>query len=207
MNVISYVRVSTAKQGDDGYGLEAQRQQIAAHCEFKGWTVVREVREVASGGKHDRQGLQDALRSLENGEADGLVVAKLDRLARSIAQVDQILTLSTSQGWAFVAMDLSVDTSTASGRMVANVLAAVAQWERETISERTRAGLAAKVALEGPLKGNKPSVSAGVRGQIRTLRGKGMTLKAIADSLQADRVPTAQGGKWHASTVRWVLEH
>lgn len=208
MNVIAYRRVSTDQQGESGLGLAAQTAAVEQYAALHGHEIVAWEQDVASGGKDDREGLERALAQLAAGEAEGLIVAKLDRLARSIAQVDRILTLSTKQGWTFAALDLSVDTATASGRMVANVLAAVAQWERETIGERTSAALQAKKArLGGTLPGTRPAVQESVRERLKAMRSRGMTLKAIADSLQADRVPTAQGGRWHASTVRHVLNH
>lgn len=207
MKLIGYYRVSTDAQGESGLGLEAQQAAVRSHVALRGDELIGEVVEVASGGRDDREALAAVLARLARGEADGLIVAKLDRLARSIAQVDRVLDLSQRQGWRLVALDLGVDTDTASGRLVVNVLAAVAQWERETIGERTRDGLAAKREREGGrLKGNKPSLPAQTVARIRRLRARGLSLRQIARELEQQGVETAQGGRWHAGTVAYVLD-
>jgi len=204
MRVFAYLRVSTDGQGESGLGLEAQREQIRLACEMKGWEpVFRE--EVESGRKNDRPVLTEMLADLRHNHMDGLVVSKLDRLARSIKQVDEVLSQSTKYGWTFCALDLGVDTSTATGRMVTNMIAAIAQWEGEMIGERTKAALAAKVARDPDcLKRPDQAVGSEVVKCITTWRNSGLTYKAIAELLEQQGFITAQGGKWHASSVRWI---
>jgi len=105
-----------------------------------------------------------------------------------------------------VALDLGVDTSTPAGELMANVFASFAQFERRLIGVRTREGLAQK-KREGVQLGRRRAVPSHVVATIQTMRAKGSTLTAIADTLTANNIPTAHGGaRWYASTVRHVLE-
>src|SRR5262245_61015000 len=109
------------------------------------------------------------------------------------------------QGWALVALDCAVDTSTATGEAMANMLATFAQFERRLIGQRTREALAVKKA-SGVRLGRPPTVPQTVVRRIQRQRDGGRSLRAIADSLNRDRVPTAQGGaQWYAATVRGIL--
>ena len=108
------------------------------------------------------------------------------------------------RGWAPVVLDLGVDTTTPAGEMVASVMMSVAQWERKIIAQRTREALAANRA-QGATLGRPRQLPVAVRRRIIRMRERGMTLRAIADKLNDEAVPTAQGGtRWHASTVRLI---
>lgn len=208
MKLIAYYRVSTEAQGESGLGLAAQRAAVEAHAALRGDEIIAHVEEIASGGKADRVLLTAALECLKAGEADGLIVAKLDRLARSIAQVDRVLTAANKYGWSLVALDLGVDTSSASGRMVANVLAAVAQWERETIGERTSAALQAKkVRNGGKLKGSRPCVEPSILLWMQKRRREGWSYRLIAERATDVGLKTSQGGKWRPGTVKHILDN
>lgn len=206
MQAIGYARVSTDEQAGTGLGLGAQREAIRAAAELRGWELVGTVEDAGASGKDlSRPGIARALEMLAAGEAEALVVAKLDRLSRSVSDFAACLDRSRREGWGFVALDLGVDTTTAAGELVANVMASVAQWERRAIGERTREALAAK-RREGVQLGRPVSLSADVEARIVAAREAGASLRAIADELTADEVPTAQGGaRWYASTVRGVL--
>jgi DNA invertase Pin-like site-specific DNA recombinase len=144
-------------------------------------------------------------RRRPSGEADTLVVAKLDRLSRSMLDFAQLMETARKESWALVALDVNVDTTTPSGEMVAGVTAVVAQYERRLIGQRTRDGLAAKRA-EGVRLGRRSTLPVDVQERVVGARSEGMSLRAIADALNADSVPTGQGGsRWHASSVRAVL--
>lgn len=203
--VIGYVRVSTAEQAAGGHGLDAQESAIRHEVERRGWVLVRIARDEGASGKDtDRPGLLEALRDVRDGAASGLVVGKLDRLSRSVVDFGTILDHFNEWGATLVALDLGVDTSTPTGRLVANVLASVAEWERETIGQRTKDGLAVAKAKGRQVGG--PSVPSDVRERIATMRADGLTLRAIADSLNDAGVPTARGGTtWRASTVNSAL--
>ncbi len=152
-----------------------------------------------------RPGLEEALALLEGGGAAALIVSKLDRLSRSTKDFASLMERAQKRGWAPVVLDLGVDATTPAGELVASVMVSVAQWERRAIGQRTKEALAAKKA-QGATLGRPRQLPERVRKRIRRMRERGMTLRAIADDLNAKGVPTAQGGaKWHASTVHKVL--
>ena len=207
--MVAYVRRSKAnkKRPDDvAYGIEAQRTAIRAQAEREGWELVWAPADDGQTGAHTRRpGLTWALEHLAAGQADGLIVAKLNRLSRSVADFAQLLRTAKKQRWSVVALDLGIDTATVNGRLVANIVMSVAEWEREIISQRTTEGLAeakeAGVRLGRPVLVPKPVVRT-----IRRMRSNGHTLRAIADKLNDDNVPTVHGGaRWHSSTVSGVL--
>jgi DNA invertase Pin-like site-specific DNA recombinase len=205
---IGYVRVSTSEQSESGLGLEAQRQAIRAEALRHGWEllVIHEDAGVSGKALMGRPGLQDALDAVEAHGSDAvLVVAKLDRLSRSMLDFASIMKVSEKQGWGIVALDLGVDTSTPSGEMMANILATFAQFERRLIGQRTKDALSIKKA-EG-VKLGRPTVTApGTVARIQALRAEGLSLRAIAGKLNEEGVPTSQGGKqWYASTVRSMI--
>lgn len=202
MRVIGYVRVSTAEQGESGAGLEAQESAIRAEVKHRGWELVEIRTDIASGKSlRRRDELGRTLRDLKDGNADALVVAKLDRLSRSVLDFAAVMETAQVEGWSLLVLDLAVDTTTTNGKLIAHIMIALAQWERELIGDRTRAGLAA-VKARGTKLGRKSNVDAETRRLIRVLRLSGKSWQGIADTLTAEGVPTGQGGKWHASTVR-----
>lgn len=207
MQVVGYVRVSTEEQADSGAGLEAQRRTIRAEAARRGWTLLNVYQDAAASGKSltGRPELQAALRAVEGGGAAALVVAKLDRLSRSLVDFAALMDRSRKRGWAMVALDLGVDTTTPSGEMMANVLAVFAQFERRLIGQRTKDALAVRKA-QGVKLGRFKGAPADVRARIAQMHAAGESLSAIARQLNADAEPTAQGGElWHASTVRQVV--
>jgi DNA invertase Pin-like site-specific DNA recombinase len=152
-----------------------------------------------------RPGIKAALETLEAGDAKALVVAKLDRLSRSLLDFAGLMAKAQRQGWGVITLDVQVDTSTASGEAMANMLATFAQFERRLIGQRTREALAVKKAA-GVRLGRPPTVPASGVHRIQHQRARGDSLLVIAESLNLDRVPTAQGGaRWYAATVRQVL--
>lgn len=204
--VVGYCRVSTAEQADSGLGLEAQRQAIRSECERRGWELVAVEEDAGVSGKvTSRPGLQRALDACRRGEADGLVVAKLDRLSRSVQHAAQLLAEAEREGWALVALDLGVDLSTPAGEVMAHVLAAIAQFERRLIGQRTKDALAVKRA-EGVRLGRPQVLPGQVVARIARERAAGRSLQAIADALNGEGIATAHGGaKWWPSTVGKVL--
>ena len=200
-----YCRVSTDQQADSGLGMEAQVASIVAACEARGWQLVDVERDNGrSGTTTDRPGLRRILERIEPGEV--LIVAKLDRLSRSVQDAAQLMDRAASKGWHVVALDVGVDTSTATGRLVANVLAAVSQWEADAISERTSAALQA-LRAQGVTLGNPNRIPDDVVQRMKRWRSRGWSFPKIANRLNEMEVPTAQGGaQWHAGTVRAILE-
>lgn len=203
--VVGYARVSTDEQGANGVGLEAQRAAIKAECERRGWTLARIEEDVLSARTMKRPGLQAALAACRSGEVGGLVVAKLDRLSRSVVQFGHLLEEASKKKFNVVALDLGLDLSTPQGELVANVIASVAQWERRIIGQRTKEALAVKKA-QGVRVGRPPTLPAKVVTRMQRERAAGKSLSAIADGLNAAGVPTAQGGRrWYPATVRYTL--
>jgi DNA invertase Pin-like site-specific DNA recombinase len=206
-HVLGYCRVSTEEQAASGAGLAAQRAAIRGEAERRGWQLVEVIEDAGfSGANLHRPGIATALEALKAHRADALVVAKLDRLSRSMLDFAGVRARSTKEGWALIALDVGVDTSTPAGEAMAHVLATFSQFERRLIGERTREALAAK-RRAGVRLGRPRQVSQDVVDRIGRERHGGATLAAIADGLISDGVPTAQGGRrWHASTVRSVLK-
>ena len=204
--VVGYVRVSTQEQGESGAGLDAQREAILREAKHRRWTLLEICEDVASGKSMDRRPeLTRAIQMIEDGRAGALVVAKLDRLSRSSVDFSTLLERARKGGWNIVILDLGIDLQTPAGEMVATVMASIAQWERRTISQRTRDGLAAK-RRAGVQLGRPSGLDADTVAAIRKMRECGMGLRAIATELERIGVPTSQGGaRWYASTVRSVL--
>jgi DNA invertase Pin-like site-specific DNA recombinase len=212
LRVMGYVRVSTAEQAGSGAGLEAQRQTLAAAAELRGWDLIDVIAdEGESGGKrHEkRRGLCAAIARSEAGDADALAVAKLDRLSRSVRDLADLAERSRPKGkrkgWGLILLDIDVDTSSPSGEFMVNVMGSAAQWERRIISQRTKDTLAIKRA-QGVRLGRPSTLSRELVERIVCDRRAGATLTAIAESLAAEDIPTAQGGKWWPATVRKVLQ-
>jgi len=189
--VLGYLRVSTTEQADSGAGLDAQRAAIAAEADRQGWTVEYVTDAGLSGVTLARPALTEALDRLDRGDADALVAAKLDRVSRSVADFAGLLDRAQRKGWRLVLLDTGVDTSTASGEMVSNMLASAAQYERRLISQRTRDALAAKRA-QGVRLGRPSTLPREVVARIVIERAKGWGLRVIAEGLTADGVLTAR---------------
>ena len=201
--VVGYVRVSTEEQGESGLGLEAQRRAIESACDQRGWEphLREEVGSAASVAR--RPILKELLGELRRG--DVLLVAKLDRLSRSVIDFAGLLADARRRGFNLIALDFGLDLSTPQGELVANVLMAVAQWERQMISQRTSAAMRVKVA-----RGWKPhrptrAIPAAVRKRIVRLHRAGVSQRGIADTLNRKGVP-AVGARWHRGTVIRVLD-
>lgn len=200
MAVYGYLRVSTTGQGESGLGLAAQRAAVEA------WAAARDVPcelvEEVGSGNGSQPVLQDLRGRLERG--DVLVVAKLDRLGRSTRKVLDVAESLERAGVDLVALDLGVDTTTPAGRLVLTVLAALAEWERAIISERTRAALAVKSAA-GQLQRAERGTSPAALERIRDLREDGLPMQVVCDILTAEGVPTAQGCEWRPGTLHYLI--
>lgn len=219
MKVVHYFRVSTASQGRSGLGLEAQRASVAQFCQTRGCDVLAEFTEVESGKRNDRPELAKAMHRAKVTGAT-LVIAKLDRLSRNAAFLLQL----QDSGVRFQAADMP-DAS----NLTVGILALVAQQEREAISARTKAALAAAKArgqrlgnpngadaLHRAAKGNGAAVQALKEGAdrhaanllpiVRDLQAKGVSsLPRLATALNEMHMETARGGKWHPSSVKNLL--
>jgi DNA invertase Pin-like site-specific DNA recombinase len=203
---VLYIRVSTDEQGAS---IKVQRETCTRLANQHGCVIVDEfVDENVSGATviSKRPALISALRVLADNQADRLIVAKLDRLARNVRvalEIDE--DYATRQGWGIVFGDMDIDTSTAVGKMQLSMFASVARFERDRISERTREALALKRA-QGVRLGRPSNMQPDTIARIVAERDAGLSLRAIANGLNRDEIATAQGGlAWHASTVRKVI--
>jgi DNA invertase Pin-like site-specific DNA recombinase len=186
MKAVLYRRVSTNAQGESGLGLASQTEAMRGHVKLKGWTIVEELEDIASGGStKDRPGLERCLSLIEAKQADALVVAKLDRATRSVGDFSRLLDRLEKAGAAFVALDIGVDTSSPGGRLVSNVIAAVADWERATIGARIKDALRSKPNY---------AYSEDVRARARELKASGLTLERIAIRLEREGIKPLRGG-------------
>jgi len=201
MRVIGYVRVSTREQADSRLGLDAQRRALTEEATRRGWSL--EIIEDAgyTARSTNRPGLRRALRALRSRQADALVVAKLDRLSRSVQHFATFLAAAQRQKWSIVVLDLGIDMTTPNGRLVVNILASVAQWESEMIGTRT-ADAMAEARARGATYGRERMADDATVARIRTLRADGLSFGKIAAALDADGTPTPNGGqRWYPSTV------
>ena len=205
VGVIGYCRVSTAEQADSGLGLDAQRGAIEAECVRRGLPLVAVVTDAGLSAKTlDRPALAEALARLEGGEASVLMVSKLDRLTRSVHDATGLMLRADRDGWGLVALDVAVDTTTPAGAAMAQVLAVFAELERRLIGQRTRDALAVRKA-QGVRLGRPPALPAEIVTRIISAHEAGASWSAIGRALDADGVPTAQGGaRWYPATVRSI---
>ena len=209
---VAYFRVSTDRQGKSGLGLEAQREAVMNYLDGGRWTLIKEFTEVESGKRNGRPELVKALAACKRQKAK-LVIAKLDRLGRNLAF---IATLKES-GVEFVAVD-----NPHANELTVHFLAAIAQHEREMISERSKAALLAakrrgqrlgnpnlpEAAKRGvaALKANAKRFAANVRPIIDEIIAAGAkSHNAIAAKLNERNVPTARGGVWTHVQVGAIL--
>jgi DNA invertase Pin-like site-specific DNA recombinase len=206
MRAIGYARVSTDGQAESGAGLDAQVSAMRAESVRRGWELVRVAIDAGVSGKslNGRHQLTEALDALDAGEAEVLLAAKLDRVSRSVLDFAALMARADRRGWCIVVLDVNVDTTSATGELMATVVAAFAQYERRLIGQRTRDALAAKRA-SGVVLGRPRTLDTALRERIISERAAGRSLREIAEALTTERVPTAQGGaRWYASTVRHV---
>ncbi len=207
VRAVLYSRVSTEEQVVSGLGLAAQRARTRTAAAARGWTVVAELADEGVSGKippAERPGLAEAVYLLCNGEADVLVVAKLDRLTRTTRHLLDVLDQAEKCRFGIVALDSDVDTTTAAGRLVATMVGAVAEWERRVIGERTKAALAVKKAqgarLGGPVTTPEP-----IRARVAELRAQGFSLSRITAALNSEGHRTQAGTTWSKSGVQRLV--
>src|SRR5262249_51649785 len=208
----SYLRVSTDKQGERGYGLDAQRKAIADYLNGGSWELLGEYVEVESGKRNDRPQLEAALAACRRHKAK-LVIAKLDRLSRNLAFIATLMERKVD----FVCCDMPE-----ANRLTIHIIAAMAEHERNMISDRTKRGLAAAkargVKLGGPrlvearesavasIKAGADRHAANVLPIVREIQQAGArTLRDVAEALNARGIPTPRGGQWYAASVRNIL--
>ena len=217
--VVSYLRVSTARQGRSGLGIEGQREAVAKFCEAEGYTLAAEFVEIETGKGSDALDLRPQLRAALAAaklRKCAVIVAKLDRLSRDVAFISGLM----AQGVPFTVCDLGPDADP----FMLHIYAALAEKERRMISARTKAALAAakargvqlgryhgQAAPDAKLGGDAVRAQADALAkrlapEIAALRSAGVTtLAGLADGLAGRSIPTPRGGAWTATGVRRVL--
>lgn len=217
---LGYVRVSTERQADFGVSLQAQTEKIHAMAVVQGLEVAQVVADAGESAKSiERPGLERLLELVDAGRVRTVIIAKLDRLTRSVKDLADLLERFQRHGVALVSVAESLDTASAAGRLVLNIMTAVSQWEREAIGERTATALQHK-RRHGQVFNHTPygfirvgdslvpdAAEQAVICRIRLYRSNGYSLRQIADALNADAVPTKRRSKWFAQTVKDVLDN
>jgi DNA invertase Pin-like site-specific DNA recombinase len=206
--VVAYCRVSTEEQAVSGLGLSAQKEAIRHECVRRGLDLIALHEDLGLSAKTlKRPALAAALLELDSGQGSVLMVAKLDRLTRSVHDATGLMAKAEQSGWGLVALDAPVDTTTPQGAAMAQVLAVFAELERRLIGERTKAALAVRKS-QGVRLGRPQTLPLELRKHILTLRQSGRTLTSIATELNNDGVPTSQGGaRWWPATIRAIVQN
>ncbi|WP_428304990.1 recombinase family protein [Lacipirellula sp.] len=211
LRIIGYVRTSTE---DQSLGREAQRSKLLQFAALHDLELVTILEDAESGATLDRAGLQAALAMLERGEADGLAVVKLDRLTRSLRDWSWLVE-NPFRHRELLSVQDAVDTRTAAGRLVLNVLLSVAEWERSTIGERTSQALQVKIA-RGERVGSvkygyrlrtdgvtlvEDAAEQAVIQRARELRRDGLVLRSICEVLSEEGHRPRAGVTWNPAQI------
>ena len=223
MQAIGYVRVSTAEQATDGVSLEAQRTRIQAWCNANGYRLATVHTDAGISGKRadNRPALQRALAAACDRRGSALIVYSLSRLARSTKDAIAIAERLDKAGADLVSLSERIDTTTAAGKMVFRMLAVLAEFERDLVSERTTAAMAVLRANGQRVSGRIPygfdladdgatllenPEEQRIILDIRSLRAEGATLKRIAETLRERGVQTKNGRPyWQAQSIRRII--
>ena len=216
---IGYIRVSSAQQAQEGVSLEAQQAKIEQWCLANGYELVNVFKDEGISGKRmdTRQGLQDALATIKKGTA--FVFYSMSRVARSTKDMLSIGDLITKKRADMVSVIEDFDTTSASGKLMFQMLAVLAEFERNLVGERTATVLQNKKAnkqvytnqtpygfkaVNGRLEQVKQEVK--VVAEIQQARAKGKTLQAIADNLNSRGIPTKTNKQWQPATIHLLLQ-
>jgi site-specific DNA recombinase len=220
MKAIGYVRVSTDKQADRGVSLEAQEQKVRAMAVVKDVELVDVIVDAGESAKNlQRPGMARLLELVDSKAVDVVIIAKLDRLTRSVADLAELLKRFKRRGVSLVSVADSLDTNSAAGRLVLNIMVSVSEWEREAIGERTRDAMRLKqtkgervgtITFGYRLAADNVHLEADateqqILAQIRSQRAAGQTLCEIAAALNHDGFTTRRGTPWRFQYVAAVL--
>lgn len=215
---VGYIRVSTREQAETKLSLDHQREKIEGYAKLNDIALSKIYDDAAESAKSlDRPAMLELLKQVEKGRILRVVIYKLDRMTRSVSDLGRLLELFDKRSVALSSVSESLDTSSASGRLVVNMMGSVAQWERETISERTRAALDVKRSRGEKLGGIAPygfravggrlvpdDAEFDIRKRILESRADGHGYKEMADQMNKTDIHPRSGKKWYASTVRSI---
>jgi DNA invertase Pin-like site-specific DNA recombinase len=221
MKTLGYVRVSTDKQAERGISLEAQAEKIKAMAVVHSSKLAEIIVDGGESAKSlNRPGMARLLAMVDAGEVQTVIIAKLDRLTRSVKDLCTLLERFERRGVALVSVAESLDTSSAAGRLVLNIMTAVSQWEREAIGERTRDAMRHKrsngervgnipygyrLAADGRHLEQDPGEQT-VLAEIRRYRREGATLRGIAIALNHRARQTRRGTAWRLESVARIVK-
>jgi site-specific DNA recombinase len=220
MKTIGYVRVSTDKQAERGVSLEAQAEKIRAMGVVHNAGEIELIVESESAKNLQRPGMERMLAEVERGDVKVVIIAKLDRLTRSVKDLCTLLERFSRRGVTLISVAESLDTGSAAGRLVLNIMTAVSQWEREAIGERTRDAMSHKRSngecvgnirygyrLCGDGKHVEPDMTEQrVLTEIRGLRESGKSMRGIAAILNHGAMQTRRGSDWRLEHVARILK-
>jgi len=217
---IGYIRVSTEEQQKSGLSLEAQAQKIENYCKTYDLNLLHIYQDTATARNLKRPGLKSLLKDFDDGKADSLVISKLDRLTRNINDLQKLLKTYFKESFTLHSVSEHIDTDSATGKMILNIMISISEWEVDIISERTKQALKAKqqrgertgsipygynLAPDGKtlLKNRKEQK---VIKKMQRLRALNLGYYSIANTLNADGLTTKQGKLWNQSNVSKVLK-
>ena len=220
MRAIGYARVSTDKQADHGVSLEAQEAKIRAMATVQGAEIIELIVDGGESAKDlKRPGMERLLTLVDDRKVDTVIIAKLDRLTRSVKDLAELLERFQRRGVSLVSVAESLDTGSAAGRLVINIMTAVSQWEREAIGERTRDAMHHKrangervgtvrfgyrLAMDGFHLEADPAEQ-GILVRIRELKAAGYTTRLIANEMNRQGFTTRRGTAWRFQYVAEAL--
>ncbi len=221
MKAVGYIRVSTEEQAREGISLEVQEDKVKKYADLHNLDLVEVIRDEGKSGKDlNREGIQKVISLCKDRSVDHLVVYKMDRLTRRtldlLTLVEEVFKPNRVQ---FHSISEKVDTSTAQGKFFLTITGAMAQMERDLISERTREALRYKIS-QGENVGSPPlgflaedkkllriDGEFKVVSYVKSLKRKKLSLRQIANRLNEQGVSTKRGGSWYAGMVRYILRN
>jgi site-specific DNA recombinase len=216
--VVGYIRVSSEEQKKSGLSIEAQEEKIKQYAGIKDLRLAKVYHDEAESGKDmNRPSMLEIMDGIQNGKIGHLVVYKLDRLTRSLADLSHLLVLFDKKEITLSSVQETIDTSTATGRLMVQMIGMFAEWERGQIVERTQVALDRKREKGEKLGGIVPygwSVKKGMlipnpkesgvlNGILKACR-EGRGYKDIADTLNDQGIKPRAGRRWYASTIRYI---
>jgi site-specific DNA recombinase len=215
-NAVAYVRVSTVEQAREGWSLTVQRRRVRAYCEARGWRLSKVYADEGISSAARRPAFEQMVNDVLADGVDAIVAMKLDRLGRSAAGLLSLYEQLERKGVRIVTIEDGIDTSTANGRLMRTILAALAEWERDVIRDRTRSGV--RAAMDDGRRVGQPPYGHTVREgrlvehpeeqrilrRIRSRHAAGASLATIARELNAAGT-SPRRGRWHPTTVARTL--
>lgn len=228
MNFIGYARVSTDEQVRSGVSLDVQESKIRDYAKLNDLELTQIVRDEGESGKNlQRPGIQQIIRQIDNPhiykQISGIIVYKLDRLSRKVIDTLNLIEKLDSHGVAFHSITEKIDTKSAMGKFFITILSALAQMERDMISERTKGALNYKRS-QGGLAGGVPygyrshgrkkearltkdNTEQKILRTILEVHNSGKSYNWIANELNRSGIPSRCGRKWYPQTVKSIIIH